>query len=214
VTHAGAALRILALTGLMAALPLPASAEWHLTPLVGFTFKGGTSIVDVEAAAAERQWFWGGNVTLIGAGPVGVESVFVYVPGFFESDGNGVGAPPPGQGPVGSRTLAWMGNVVLATPRAWNEYGLRPFVSGGLGVLNATIDQQPESPLLPVRETLVAFNLGGGATGFFTDRVGVRFDLRYFANLPRDEELSDDPVSFGTVRLRYWTASIGVVFRR
>jgi hypothetical protein len=208
VTHAGAALRILALTGLMAALPLPASAEWHLTPLVGFTFKGGTSIVDTEAAAAERHWLLGGSVTLIGEGPIGVESVFLYVPGFFERDEADV---PAATGPVASRSLAWMGNVVLATPRSFNEYGLRPFLSGGLGVLNAKVDYTLAFPL-PVHENLVAFNVGGGATGFFTDRVGVRFDVRYFRSLA-DEELSDLPISIGTVRLRYWTASIGVVFR-
>jgi hypothetical protein len=209
VTHAGAALRILALTGLMAALPLPASAEWHLTPLVGFTFKGGTSIVDTEAAAAERHWLLGGSVTLIGAGPVGIESMFLYVPGFFQRDEADV---PAGTGPVGSRSLAWMGNIVLATPRSFNEYGLRPFVSGGLGVLNAKVDYSLAFPL-PVRENLLAFNVGGGATGFFTDRVGVRFEVRYFRSL-RNEELSDLPPAFGSVRLRYWTTAIGVVIRR
>jgi hypothetical protein len=209
VSLAGPLRRTLALAGLLLLLPMPASAEWHMTPLVGFTFRGGTSIFDTEVAAAERHLLIGGAVTLIGEGPIGVESIFLYVPGFFEREGVDV---PAGTGPTGSRTIAWMGNVVLATPRSLNEYGLRPFVSGGLGVLNAKVDYPLPFPL-PVRENLLAFNVGGGATGFFTDRVGVRFDLRYYRSL-RNEELSDLPVSIGTVRLRYWTGTIGVVFRR
>jgi hypothetical protein len=198
-----------ALTCLLAALPAHASAEWHLTPILGFTFKGSTTIVDTEAAAAERHWLWGGAVTLLGGGPVGIESLFVYVPGFFQ---RGEATQVVGVDPMSSRTLAWMGNVVLATPRSWNEYGLRPFVSAGIGGLNVNVDYPREFPL-PVRETFPAFNVGGGATGFFSDRAGVRFDLRYVSIFRRDEELSDEPIAFGQVRLHYWTATIGVVFR-
>ena len=65
------------------------------------------------------------------------------------------------------------------------------------------------------RLNLWGVNLGGGAVGFLSDRVGVRFDLRYFQNISSvpDEDLSlltlGDPL-----RLRYWTASFGVVFRK
>jgi hypothetical protein len=79
--------------------------------------------------------------------------------------------------------------------------------------MNAEIDYVLEFPL-PVHETVPAFNLGGGAVGFLSDRVGVRFDLRYFGTLRRNEALSDEPIAFGQVRMHYWTAAIGVVFRR
>ena len=80
-----------------------------------------------------------------------------------------------------------MGNVVLTTPRSWNPYGLRPFVSGGIGLLHATATDALE--FSPVNTNLLGYNVGGGAVGFLNDRVGLRFDLRYFRNL----KPSDDP---------------------
>ena len=145
---------------------------------------------------------------MIGDGPVGVEGLVVYTPGFFQQDNppsiDGLPAPDV----VDSRALAIMGNVVLTTPRRWNEYGLRPYVSGGIGLLHASAMDALE--FLPVDANLLGYNIGGGAVGFLTDRTGLRFDLRYFSNL----KPSDEPqIAIGRVQLSYWTASVGVVFR-
>jgi hypothetical protein len=193
------ALRILTLAAsLVAALPRPVSAEWQLAPFVGWTFKGSTTLPDLAGGQDQVHWTFGGAATLIADGPLGVEGLFLYTPGFF---GSGLGLVNE------SRTLALMGNVVLATPRAWNEYGLRPFVSGGLGLLHASLEDAQD--LFPVRENLLGINVGGGAVGFLTDRTGLRFDLRYFRHLKPGEEGD----AFGDVRLSYWTGTIGVVFR-
>ena len=144
---------------------------------------------------------FGGAATLIGAGPLGAEALFVYTPDFF---GESTGSLLQVQG---SRTLAVMGNVVLAAPRSWNEYGLRPFLSGGLGLLHAAVDDD----ILPVRENLLGINVGGGAVGFVTETTGLRFDLRYFRHLKPSS--LEEGTSFGDVRLSYWTGSVGVVFR-
>ena len=141
--------RVLAILGfLFLGTPAIASADWQLTPFLGFTFKGDTTLLDLEQATDKVHWTFGGSVAFIGGGPVGVEGLVVYTPGFFQQDD-----PPLGEGgepPVDidqSRTLAIMGNVVLTTPRSWNEYGLRPFISGGIGLLNAsavdTLELQP-----------------------------------------------------------------------
>jgi len=187
-----------------------AGAEWQFTPVVGYTFKGSTTLVDLENAAGTRHWNLGGAITVIGDFPLGVEAHFVYTPGFFERVGTGtVGSLDV----ISSRTYALMGNAVIAMPRSWNRYGLRPFASGGLGLLHASAQDQLN--LLPFRINLLGMNVGGGAVGFVSDRVGLRFDLRYFRNVqgPDIEDL-DPPISSGLpVRLRYWTASIGVVFR-
>ena len=122
--------RVLALLGvLLFSVPASARAEWHLTPFLGLTFKGDTTLVDHEQGADKTHWTFGGAVALMGGGPVGVEGLVVYTPGFFQQEN----MPPPDI--VDSRTLAIMGNVVLTTPRSWNPYGLRPFVSGGIGLL-------------------------------------------------------------------------------
>jgi hypothetical protein len=202
--------RVLALLGvLLFSVPASARAEWHLTPFLGLTFKGDTTLFDHEQATDKRHWTFGGSVALMGAGPVGVEGLVVYTPGFFQQDNppSGIdGEVPPDI--VASRTLAIMGNVVLTTPRSWNEYGLRPFVSGGIGLLQATATDALE--FTPVDSSLLGYNIGGGAVGFLNDRVGLRFDLRYFSNL----KPSDDPENaIGRVHLSYWTGSVGVVLK-
>jgi hypothetical protein len=187
-------------------MPGVAAAEWHLTPFLGLIFQGDTSINDPEHGAEVTHWNFGGAVTFIGDGPIGAEGLIVYAPGFFEQDDSTL--------VTNSRSLAIMGNVVLATPRKWNEYGLRPFVSGGVGLLHASFDYLLAEVLPTVRPNLLGYNVGGGAVGFLSDQVGVRFDLRYFGTVnPKEAGPEEEPIAFGPERLSYWNASVGVVFK-
>ena len=197
-------LRALAVCSLLVFVPRSAAAEWQFTPMLGATFFGNTSVVDPEFASDNAHRNFGGAVSLLGGGLLGVESILVWTPGFFDDDTH------PSQLVKSSRVVAVMGNVVLTAPRRWTEYSLRPFVSGGIGWLHTSKTEQ--FGVLSLQENLVGFNIGGGAIGFFTARTGVRLDLRYYSNLrPTDE---GPGVGFGPVRLRYMTASIGVVIRR
>ena len=196
----------------VAALPRAAAAEWHLTPLFGFTFKGSTTLpneqatadddITVVSAASRVHWNFGGSAVLIGSWPVGVEALVLYTPGFLQQD-SGV------QFLRTSRTTAVMGNLVLATPRSWNEYGLRPFVSGGFGLLRVSAEDQAD--LLEDPVNLFGYNIGGGAIGFITDNTGLRFDLRYFSHVRSGKELIG--ISFGPIELSYWNAALGFVIR-
>jgi len=185
--------------------PASARADWHLAPFLGFTFQGETTLLDYERAVGKADWSFGASVGYFGNGPIAVEGLIVYTPGFFQQDN------PPADSPdvISSHSLAVMGNVVLTTPRRWTEYGLRPYLSGGIGLLRAAFDD--EFGVTPVRSNQLGYNIGGGAVGFLTDRAGLRFDLRYFSNLkPTD---SDEAIALGRVQLNYWNASVGVVFR-
>ena len=110
-----------------------------------------------------------------------------------------------------SHTVAIMGNVVLTTPRKWTEYGLRPFVSGGFGVARRLPHRVQD--VFPDTGTIAAFNIGGGAIGFLSKRTGVRFDLRYYNNLPQSDASCPIAIRAGC-HLRYMTPSVGVVIRR
>ena len=178
----------------------PARADWLFAPLLGLTFKGSTTIVNLENGVEKVHWNFGGAATWIGDGPIGVEALFVYTPNFLDA-----GELPAVEG---SQSYALMGNVVLAAPRRWNEYGLRPFVSGGLGLLHA--GQETPFEVFPLNRNLLAYNFGGGAIGFISDHTGLRFDLRYFTSLERAEGVG---LGFGPVRLSYWTTFVGVVLR-
>jgi hypothetical protein len=182
-------------------MPAAAAAEWHLTPFIGATFFGKTSLVDIEHGTGKVHREIGGSAALMGGGVLGVEGLVVWTPGFFQTDDVDLVAK--------SRSVALMGNVMLTTPRRWTEYTLRPFVSGGFGLIKAS--SSDVAGVFPVRENIAAFNIGGGAIGFLTQRTGLRFDLRYYSGLSRSDE---GPIAFGRVHLRYMTASVGVVLRR
>jgi hypothetical protein len=176
------------------------SAEWHVKPFLGVTFAGRTTLVgDVEEAAGKKHTAVGASVLLIGD-IVGVEADFGYVPGFFEAN----------QGLVlRSSALSLMGNVVVAMPRRIAEYTLRPYVLGGLGLLRAQTEDVLDA--LPVSEKMPAFNIGGGVTGFLTERVGVSWDLRYFRSIGGPE--TPTGTSIGKPQLSFWRANMALTLR-
>lgn len=208
---AASALLATALLSLVA--PGTARAEWQFTPFLGYSFKGSTTLLDTENAAGRSRLNFGGAVTLLGERPFGVEALFTYTGGFLQNAG---GAPLEDIDlrVTSSRTYALMGNAVLTVPRAWSEYGLRPYVSGGVGRLH--VARSDVRGTLPFRLNLLGMNAGGGAVGFVSDRIGLRFDLRYFQKIrgPDPEDLEIPPVpTREPIRLRYWTGTVGVVIR-
>ena len=205
-------LRSLAIGVVLALLPATAAAEWHFTPLIGLTLKGATNIFDGEFAVDNGHKNLGGAVSLLGGGILGVEAIGVWTPSLFDSAD---GPLDPVRVDTG-RAVAFMGNVMVTTPRLWTEFSLRPYVSGGAGLMHATVTHEspvPQgSPIEVIRLNAPGFNLGVGAIGFFSERTGVRFDVRYYSTFRRSSDLvTNDPDS---AYLRYMTASVGIVWRR
>jgi hypothetical protein len=191
--------------GVLLALTFPsaAAAEWHFVPTIGWTFQADTSFLDPDQATSKVHWSFGGTVTLLGSGIFGVEGMIAWTPGFFTNDE--VATPEVTK----SHAVAMMGNAVLTTPRNWTEYGLRPFLSGGFGVLG--LSRTEAHNVFPDKQNIAAFNIGGGAIGFLSKHTGVRFDLRYYNNLTQP---AAEDSCFGPCHLRYMTFSAGVVIRR
>jgi hypothetical protein len=190
----------------------PASAEWHISPMIGLTHGGETNIHNIGDAGTQSHLNIGGTVALLGSGIFGVEGVGIFVPSF-----KGTKASDPLGLVESSRIFSLMGNAVLTTPRRLTEYSLRPFLSGGFGVIRVSVPLT--GALVPSRDTLAGYNIGGGAVGFLTNRTGVRFDFRYYHAFERQEPLgfTDLPAgsgALGPARLSYTTLSVGVVFRR
>ncbi len=199
--------------------PRPARAgEWHFTPVFGVTFAGNTTLVDLQHGTDKHHLNFGGIVSRFGEGVIGVEGIVIYTRHFFEFDGPRDPADPVPVPIAKSYTLSATGNVVLTVPKRWTEYFLRPYVSGGFGVLRAVSIDQPPSPgsasVLPVSSTMPGFTIGGGAIGFISQNTGVRFDVRYHGGLRRDPGADAGNVIGPELHLRYMTAEIGVVIRR
>ena len=205
------------------ASPKLAFAEWHFTPFIGVTFKGNTTILDPELATGDKHAAFGGTVTRLGSGIFGAEGVFEIIPGFFQGKpGRTDSAGSPLQSDVveSSRVTALMGNIVLTAPRKYTEYFLRPFVSGGFGLLHVAKQEvtKPNAPqVFPVDAHIAGFNIGGGVVGFFSQNTGVRFDLRYYSTLHATErsDVATNPLNTDpTIHVRYMTLSVGLVIRR
>ena len=179
--------------------PVNVAADWLFTPFLGRTFLGSTSIIDLDDATDKNHWNFGGMVTLLGSGPVGVEGLIVVTPGFFEQEDSDLVSD--------SRTLALMGNVFVTKPLRPTDHGWRLFASAGAGLLHASTTDL--LGLLPVRANLLGYNVGGGAM-VLGRTFGVRLELRHFGNLKPSDDTGN---AIGRTRLRYWSAGAGVVFR-
>ena len=194
--------RIVLLWGLLLlAPPATASADWHFSPAIGATILGNTSLADLDHGTGNLHLNLGGSVAYFTRGLFGLEAVGVWTPRFFH------GQNDP-QLVTSGRTLAMMGNVVITGPRRFTEYSLRPYVSGGFGVMHASLETIQAA--LDGNATHAGFDVGGGVIGFLTNTTGLRFDARYYSTL---NKLGLEN-SVGPLHLRYFSATVGIVIRR
>lgn len=191
---------LLACAFLLAAPPT-ASAEWQIKPFLGLTFGGATTFVDSEQAAGRRHRNLGVSVAWLG-NVMGVEGDLGYGPGFFER-----GDADP-EKVFGSSVTTLTGNVMLMLPRRMTRYALRPYFVAGGGLVRVYSNQVVST--VSVDDTLPAIDIGGGATGFLSDHIGVSWDVRYFKSLGGS---SGSGLTFGREQLSFWRASMAVAIR-
>jgi len=191
---------VLLVAALLVLQPATGWAEWQLTPFLGATFGGTSSFLDLGQEAGKRKLAVGVGGTWLGTF-IGVEGEIVWVPGFFED-------------PLfvrSSSVTTMTGNFVLTLPRKYTEYGLRPYLVAGGGLVRVNIDSgQVGSDILDVRTSLGVLDFGGGATGFLTDRIGLNWDVRYFRSLGGKEGTG---LSFGKEQISFWRLTMGVAVR-
>src|SRR3954469_1590961 len=149
-----------------------ASAEWQIRPFFGVSFGGGTTILDLAGAAGSPNAVLGGTGALLGD-VLGIEADFGYAPGFFQTGDQ--------QLVRGNSVSMLTGNIILSAPRRLTRYTLGPYFVVGGGLLHAHIDDIAD--VLPVSITLPAMDIGGGATGFLSDRIGLNWEARYFTSV-------------------------------
>jgi hypothetical protein len=97
---------------------------------------------------------------------------------------------------------------MVAVPRSWTEYGLRPYFVGGAGLMR--VQKQDYFDLFNISDIFLATDVGGGATGFITNRVGVSWEARYFR--ARGRQLPGATLT-GTAELSFWRASMAIAIR-
>jgi hypothetical protein len=177
----------------------PAAAEWQIKPFAGIAFGGSTSFVDLERAAGRAHRLLGVNAALLGE-VFGVEADVARVPGFFQS-GDGLFV-------LSSSVMTLTGNFVVAMPRRIFQYTLRPYFVAGAGILRA--HSEPKLGTLPVASTRPAVDIGGGATGFLSDRLGISWEVRHFRSIGRG---GTSGASVSPEQLAFWRATMAIAIR-
>jgi hypothetical protein len=178
----------------------PARADWFVTPFLGLKFAGDTNFVDLEQGASNTKTTLGVSAGMITDGLLGFEGELGYSPRFFERSNGSLVAR--------SNVLTLMGNVIITAPRSLTGYSLRPFVSGGGGLMHVGIHDVAN--VLDVNSNLFGIDVGGGAVGDLTRRTSVRFDLRFFKSVSAEDQ---DMVGFGRTTLSFWRAAVGLAIR-
>ena len=187
--------------------PSPAVAEWQVRPFIGFTFAGATTFVDPEKAIRTQNAVIGASGGWLGE-IFGLEADFGRAPGFFETDAT-LAESGHRVDVLTSAVTTLTGNVVIALPRRMAGYGLRPYFSGGVGLMH--IDTVGQFQILDLHRTLPTLSLGGGVTGFVTNRVGLNWDVRRLSTLRGEGETLGN--SLGRERLSFWRATMAVALR-
>jgi hypothetical protein len=176
------------------------AAERQIRPFVGVTFAGATTFVDLENTVGAPNLAIGGSAALIGE-VFGVEADVADVPGLFGSgDSNLVRS---------SRVTTISGNVIIAAPHRLTEYALRPYLVAGAGFMRVRTTTAFNA--LDVATVMPAFDVGGGAIGFITDRIGLCWDLRRFQDARRSSD--EKGLSFAPEHLSFWRAAMAIVIR-
>lgn len=191
---------VVALLFLIPAAPAKAEADWLITPFLGTSFAGETTFLLFEQGAGQK-FTLGGSVALLTDTVFGIEADFGHTPGFFEGD-------DPFGLVLTSRVTTLSGNLIIAAPLAMTRESLRPYVVGGLGLMQAR--SKHAGGLFPFKEDLLGVNLGAGAIGFVTPRTGLRFEVRHFKAVSGADEPLARP---GVSRLSFWRATAGVTLR-
>ena len=181
----------------------PARAqELFAAPYMGLKFGGGTSIVDLELAAGKKTVTLGGSVVMLGAGVLGYEADFGYLPSYFENDSSQPLIKP------GSYVIDLSGGVIVALPDRVTRGGLRPYVALGAGLINAQAADILQ--IFQVRRTVPAFKIGVGAQALLlTNNVGIRFDLRHVRSFTGD----DGSLARVGRRISYSRLTVGLLLR-
>ena len=188
--------------------PAKASADWLFMPFIGMNFGGSATFNETDFDfddKFEKRGTFGASLAWMGAGIAGFELDFGYTPNFFEST-EGEGDFEYGDNNV--TTL--MANLVLGAPIGGQSgLGIRPYASGGVGIIRSQIGDAGE--LFDISSNDWGFNAGAGVAGFFSDNVGIRGDIRYFRSLQDNEP--DDELDVALGDFRFWRGSVGITFR-
>jgi hypothetical protein len=195
-------------TAACVAIPRTASADWTITPFVGWNAGGSADVSGANGTTTTSKFDhkvdYGVSVAGMGSGIVGGEIDFGYSPNFFAntSGSNSV------QFSSSSNVTTLTGNLIVGVPVGGHGAQIRPYAVGGVGLVRSNV--QDAAGLFTVNtKNDFGFDVGGGVMGFFSQNVGLRGDVRYF----RGFNGSNNVTTLGLSNFNFWRTSFGVTFK-
>ncbi len=137
----------------------------------------------------------------------GLEADFGRAPGFFQTDD--VRDSVVEHLVLTSSVTTLTGNVVWRCRARMAGYGLRPYFSGGAGLMH--VDAFGKFGIVEHNRTLPALSLGGGVTGFLTNTRRAELGRRRLSSLRGEGETLGNSV--GREQLSFWRATMAVALR-
>jgi hypothetical protein len=179
--------------------PTQARADGFVSPWIGSAFGSDNSLS--SSSVKNGQTTFGVTAGGMGAGIIGGEVDFGYSPSFFGTKSD-----------FGNNTVMnLMANVLVGIPVGGQHgAGIRPYVTGGLGLLRTQIDGGTLS-FGSSSSNGLGWNAGAGVMGYFAQHIGVRGDLRYLRGFKETDFGFTTGDNLST--LKFWRASVGVVLR-
>jgi opacity protein-like surface antigen len=175
--------------------PSVVSAQGYITPFIGGNFGGDTGTTLHESISSTSRLAWGVRLGGMSHGIFGADMDIGYTSNFY------------GTGSVfnSSNVLTFMGNLVVGIPAG----PVRPYVTGGLGIIRRNIDFSSAASLASFTDTNFAYDIGGGLNILFSRHVGINGDLRYFRNFGTGNEFLD----LSGEKFNFARGSVGLVLQ-
>ena len=183
---------VVATAAALTATPRPAAADWLFTPYLGVTF-GGDTVSPHVAYGLSAGW--------MGAGIIGFEVDAAIAPDFLDTD-NDVEF-----GFTESSATTLMANLIVGAPLG--APGVRPYVSGGAGLLRTSVSDL--DGFFEIDDNSFGVNVGAGIIAFVQENVGLRGDVRYFRSVQDADPGGGIDLDLGG--FDFWRGTVGVTFR-
>ncbi|MBF8299727.1 MAG: hypothetical protein HW394_97 [Acidobacteria bacterium] len=183
-----------------AGIATEASADGFVSPFLAVNFGGEAGGTFNNNVRDRNRATFGGNVGFMGGGIFGVELDVAYTKKFY-----GEGAV------VGDNSLLTiMPALILGIPVGGQQGpGIRPYATAGVGMMRRELNI---SGFDVFDGSDLAYSLGGGVMGYFSNHVGIRADYRFFRNFEVDE-VGLTNIDFHRGTFDFSRAAIGVLFR-
>jgi hypothetical protein len=173
-----------------------AAAQGFVSPFIGTTLTSPTPKGSSSKAGYGVAF---GNAGKI----VGFDTEFAYFPELLDTAANSLAK---------SKVVTFSADTLIGPKINTTK------VYGAIGFGNLWLNvQSAQSVILPnpasISSNYFAFNVGGGAMGFFSQHFGVRGDLRYFKAFGFDISAAETNGNLSLNKFDFWRGTIGLAIK-